>query len=70
MVSLAIFSCLLTRCRYGLDLMKGTVRDNLKAGVMEPVISKLKSLKAATEAAIALLRIEYVIFTFSFLLTR
>ena len=38
--------------------MKGTLRDNLKAGVMEPVVSKLKSLKAATEAAIALLRIE------------
>lgn len=41
---------------YGLDLIQGTVRDNMKAGVLEPVVSKLKSLKAATEAAIALLR--------------
>jgi len=46
---------------YGLDLIKGEVRDNLKAGVLEPVISKLKSLKAATEAAIALLRIDDMI---------
>ena len=42
----------------GLDLLNGVVRDNLKAGVLEPAMSKLKSLKAATEAAIALLRIE------------
>ncbi|KAJ3318490.1 T-complex protein 1 subunit alpha [Blyttiomyces sp. JEL0837] len=46
---------------WGLDLIKGTVRDNLKAGVLEPAISKLKSLKAATEAAIALLRIDDMI---------
>lgn len=46
---------------YGLDLIKGTVRDNMKAGVLEPVVSKLKSLKAATEAAIALLRIDDMI---------
>lgn len=44
--------------RYGLDLIQGVPRDNLKAGVLEPAMSKLKSLKAATEAAIALLRIE------------
>jgi T-complex protein 1 subunit alpha len=43
---------------FGLDLMKGVVRDNMAAGVLEPAMSKLKSLKAATEAAIALLRIE------------
>jgi T-complex protein 1 subunit alpha len=49
---------------WGLDLIKGVVRDNLKAGVLEPAVSKLKSLKAATEAAIALLRIEYVILLF------
>jgi T-complex protein 1 subunit alpha len=47
---------------YGLDLLKGVTRDNLAAGVLEPAMSKLKSLKAATEAAIALLRIEYVPF--------
>lgn len=43
-----------------MDLLNGTVRDNLKAGVLEPAMSKLKSLKAATEAAISLLRIEYI----------
>lgn len=45
----------------GLDLIKGTIRDNLKAGVLEPAMSKIKSLKAATEAAIALLRIDDMI---------
>ncbi|KAJ3092317.1 T-complex protein 1 subunit alpha [Quaeritorhiza haematococci] len=45
----------------GLDLIKGTIRDNVKAGVLEPAVSKLKSLKAATEAAIALLRIDDMI---------
>jgi T-complex protein 1 subunit alpha len=42
-----------------MDLMNGVVRDNLTAGVLEPAMSKLKSIKAATEAAIAMLRIEY-----------
>jgi T-complex protein 1 subunit alpha len=42
-----------------MDLINGVVRDNLKAGVLEPAMSKLKSLKAATEAAVSLLRIEY-----------
>ncbi|KAJ3393919.1 T-complex protein 1 subunit alpha [Lobulomyces angularis] len=42
----------------GLELVNGTIRDNVKAGVLEPVVSKIKSLKAATEAAIAILRIE------------
>ncbi|KAI9103171.1 chaperonin Cpn60/TCP-1 family [Phlyctochytrium arcticum] len=46
---------------YGLDLIKGVPRDNMKAGVLEPAMSKLKSLKAATEAAIALLRIDDMI---------
>ncbi|KAJ1558126.1 T-complex protein 1 subunit alpha [Nowakowskiella sp. JEL0078] len=45
----------------GLDLIKGVVRDNMKAGVLEPSMSKVKSLKAATEAAIALLRIDDMI---------
>jgi len=43
---------------YGLDLMKGEVRDNVKAGVLEPMISKIKSLKSALEACTALLRID------------
>ncbi|KAH8740157.1 t-complex protein 1 [Cryptosporidium ryanae] len=43
---------------YGLDLINGTVRDNVSAGVLEPTINKLKSLRFATEAAITLLRID------------
>lgn len=42
----------------GLDLLNGKVRDNLKAGVLEPTMSKVKSLKFATEAAITILRID------------
>merc|ERR1711971_1039561 len=42
----------------GLDLYEGVVRDNKKAGVFEPAISKIKSLKFATEAAITILRID------------
>ena len=42
----------------GLDLVEGVTRDNLKAGVLEPGISKIKSLKFATEAAITILRID------------
>jgi T-complex protein 1 subunit alpha len=41
--------------------MEGTLRDNLKAGVLEPAMSKIKSLKAATEAAISILRIDDMI---------
>ena len=44
--------------RYGLDLMKGEVRDNVAAGVLEPTMSKVKSLKSAFEAAVSLLRID------------
>lgn len=45
----------------GLDLQKGTVRDNRKAGVLEPGMSKIKSIKYATEAAITILRIDDMI---------
>merc|ERR1712212_811416 len=45
----------------GLDLYEGVVRDNKKAGVLEPTISKVKSLKFATEAAITILRIDDLI---------
>lgn len=48
-------------CRIGLDLYEGTVRDNKKAGVLEPTLSKIKSLKFATEAAITILRIDDMI---------
>jgi len=45
----------------GLDLVEGVVRDNKKAGVLEPTISKVKCLKFATEAAITILRIDDMI---------
>lgn len=45
----------------GLDLLKGKPRDNLKAGVLEPMISKINSLRFATEAAITILRIDDMI---------
>ena len=44
-----------------MDLVKGTVRDNKAAGVLEPGISKIKCLKFATEAAITILRIDDMI---------
>lgn len=43
---------------YGLDLVEGEIRDNLAAGVVEPAVSKIKSLRFATEAAITILRID------------
>ena len=48
-------------CRYGLDLINGETKDNKKAGVLEPTMSKVKSLKFATEAAITILRIDDMI---------
>lgn len=42
----------------GLDLTNGKVRDNLKAGVLEPAMSKIKMIRFATEAAITILRID------------
>lgn len=42
----------------GLELMQGKVRDNLANGVIEPAMSKVKSLRFATEAAITILRID------------
>jgi len=42
----------------GLDLDEGKMRNNKKAGVFEPSISKYKQLKFATEAAITILRID------------
>jgi len=46
---------------YGLDLLNGVVRCNFKAGVLEPAMSKIKSLRSATEAAISILRIDDMI---------
>ena len=45
----------------GLDLLTGKIRNNYKAGVLEPAISKVKSLKFTTEAAITILRIDDLI---------
>ncbi|KAE8147613.1 chaperonin Cpn60/TCP-1 family [Aspergillus avenaceus] len=46
---------------YGLDLMKGRVHDTLKAGVLEPSMGKIKQLKSAVEACIAIMRIDTMI---------
>ncbi|CAL9076151.1 T-complex protein 1 subunit alpha [Musa troglodytarum] len=45
----------------GLDLSKGTTRNNLEAGVIEPAMSKVKIIQFATEAAITILRIDDMI---------
>ena len=46
---------------YGLDLLKGKVVDSVKAGVLEPSLSKVKQLKSAVEACIAIMRIDTMI---------
>lgn len=46
---------------YGLDLIKGKIVDEVSAGVLEPTVSKIKSLKSALEACIAILRIDTMI---------
>ncbi|KAK8080525.1 hypothetical protein PG997_008343 [Apiospora hydei] len=46
---------------YGLDLSKGKVVDEIKAGVLEPSISKIRQLKSAVEACIAVMRIDTLI---------
>ncbi|OJJ97109.1 hypothetical protein ASPACDRAFT_80607 [Aspergillus aculeatus ATCC 16872] len=46
---------------YGLDLTKGRVHDTLKAGVLEPSMGKIKQLKSAVEACIAIMRIDTMI---------
>jgi T-complex protein 1 subunit alpha len=54
----------------GLDLVLGKIRDNVKAGVLEPLVSKVKCIRYclifllfrfATEAAITILRIDDMI---------
>lgn len=45
----------------GLDVMKETIQDNFSNGILEPTTYKLKALKAATEAAIGVLRINETI---------
>lgn len=43
---------------YGLSLTDGTLRNNMTEGVLEATISKIKSIKFATEAAVTILRID------------
>eukprot|EP00919_Chromeraceae_sp_WS-2016_P019830 GHVR01047092.1.p1 GENE.GHVR01047092.1~~GHVR01047092.1.p1 ORF type:complete len:570 (-),score=157.60 GHVR01047092.1:183-1892(-) len=46
---------------FGLDLVNGTVRNSVTGGVLEPAMSKVKSLRFATEAAITILRVDDLI---------
>lgn len=46
---------------YGLDLIEGKIVNEVNHGVLEPTISKIKSLKSALEACIAILRIDTMI---------
>ncbi|KKY27744.1 putative t-complex protein 1 subunit alpha [Phaeomoniella chlamydospora] len=46
---------------YGLDLTKGRVTDVVKMGVLEPSMSKIKQLRSAVEACIAIMRIDTLI---------
>ncbi|CAN6668839.1 T-complex protein 1 subunit alpha [Trichomonascus vanleenenianus] len=45
----------------GLDLVNGKIVDSVKVGTLEPAMSKIKSLKSAVEACIAILRIDTMI---------
>ena len=45
----------------GLDLLRGKIIDEVRAGTLEPTVSKIKSLKSALEACIAILRIDTMI---------
>uniref|UniRef100_A0A060T802 T-complex protein 1 subunit alpha n=1 Tax=Blastobotrys adeninivorans TaxID=409370 RepID=A0A060T802_BLAAD len=45
----------------GLDLINGKIVESVKAGTLEPAMSKIKSLKSAVEACIAILRIDTMI---------
>jgi T-complex protein 1 subunit alpha len=45
----------------GLDLYEGKIRDNMAHGVVEPALSKIKSLRFACEAAVSILRIDDMI---------
>lgn len=46
---------------YGMDLINGKVVNEVTHGVLEPTVSKIKSLKSALEACIAILRIDTMI---------
>ena len=44
----------------GLDVISGTVGENMERGIIEPTLYKVRALRAATEAAISVLRINEV----------
>ena len=46
---------------YGMDCISGKIQNNLAAGILEPALSKVKSIQFATEAAITVLRIDDMI---------
>lgn len=46
---------------YGLDLINGRIVNEVLHGVLEPTVSKIKSLKSALEACISILRIDTMI---------
>ncbi|KAM0677468.1 chaperonin-containing T-complex alpha subunit Cct1 [Binucleata daphniae] len=46
---------------YGIDAENGTVQNNTENGIVEPSVIKLKSIRAATEAAISVIRIDEMI---------
>lgn len=46
---------------YGLDLINGKIVNEMLHGVLEPTVSKIKSLKSALEACISILRIDTMI---------
>jgi len=46
---------------FGLDLVNGAIINNVEKGVLEPMLSKVKSIQFATEAAITILRIDDLI---------
>ncbi|RKP32456.1 T-complex protein 1 [Metschnikowia bicuspidata] len=46
---------------YGFDLINGKVVNEISVGVLEPTMSKIKSLKFAMEACISILRIDTMI---------
>ncbi|GFE55845.1 t-complex alpha subunit [Babesia ovis] len=46
---------------YGISLADGELRNNLSEGILEATISKIKSIKFATEAAVTILRIDELV---------
>lgn len=46
---------------FGIDAISGKVQNQIKGGIVEPAVVKLKAIRAATEAAISVLRIEEMV---------